>query len=326
MLCSSRSSSAATTSASRTTIASSGGVASAATQCGAPCELFQEGGAHSFRALDDVVEITDLGLHAAEVPFEKSAPALVVGKLDLDGLVDPAGPRRERGLQQIDAVRREHEDHVGVFVEPVHLVEQLEQQWVRAHAGHRSLHRNEIDVFEHEHRRLQAARDGRGLAERRSRLPAEQDRRAPWHPAAQVHHREGLSRAGRTEQQEPPLEVPARVAESFRVGGNSQGVAFDRVEIGLGQDEVVAGQHGQPVELEPERSPLAEGEREDLAAVHVELVGEGPQVREELDGGIAARAHHFDLQTAAHPSVRIPEAHQDDERIVAEVQQPQRPK
>ena len=94
--------------------------------------------------------------------------------------------------------------------------------------------------------------------------------------------------------------MPARVAELLGVGGDSERVALDRVEIGRRQDEVVAGQHRQPVELETERSPLGEGERQHLAAVHVELVGERPQAGEELDRVVAARAHHFDLQAAAH--------------------------
>ena len=47
-------------------------------------------------------------------------------------MVDPARALGQGGLEQVGAVGGEHERDIGVLTEPVHLVQQLEQQRVLA--------------------------------------------------------------------------------------------------------------------------------------------------------------------------------------------------
>jgi hypothetical protein len=65
----------------------------------------------------------------------------------LDRQIDPAGAGSQGRLQQVGTVAGEQEDHVGVVAEPVHLVEQLEQQ--RSAAGRLTVTvlGNEVDVL-----------------------------------------------------------------------------------------------------------------------------------------------------------------------------------
>ena len=74
--------------------------------------------------------LVDVELAAVE---REQPPARVrVGQLQHHRLVDPAGSGGERRLEHLGAVGGEQEHHVGVLGEPVHLVEQLEQQRVGA--------------------------------------------------------------------------------------------------------------------------------------------------------------------------------------------------
>nr|WP_104522394.1 hypothetical protein [Blastococcus atacamensis] len=92
---------------------------------------------HPAGAGDDVVQTADVDLERAAVEVEQRPPGGRVGQFERHRLVDPAGTRCQRRLQRVGPVRREDEDDVGVLGQPVHLVEQLEQQRVlpRVHAA-----------------------------------------------------------------------------------------------------------------------------------------------------------------------------------------------
>ena len=65
-------------------------------------------------------------VQTATIQLEQPPPALGIGHGHLDGLIDSAGARGERGLEEVRAIRREHEQDVGVVREAVHLIQQLE--------------------------------------------------------------------------------------------------------------------------------------------------------------------------------------------------------
>ena len=92
----------------------------------------------------------------AAVELEQRAAGVRVGQFQRDRLVDPAGPRGQRGLEQVGPVGGQHEDDVGVLGEAVHLVEQLEQQRVLA-GVHAAVLGDQVDVLDDDHRRLQGA-------------------------------------------------------------------------------------------------------------------------------------------------------------------------
>ena len=97
-------------------------------QGGLPQQLADEGGAHAARAHDEMIQVGDVEAEPLAVELEQAETAPVVGKRDLDREINPAGPSRKRGLEEIRAVRRQQEDDVGVLLHPVELIEQLEEQ------------------------------------------------------------------------------------------------------------------------------------------------------------------------------------------------------
>jgi hypothetical protein len=60
--------------------------------------------------------------------------------------IHSSGTRRECGLEQVGAVGREQERDVGVLVDPVHLVQDVEQQGVRL--GVPAVLRDEIHILQ----------------------------------------------------------------------------------------------------------------------------------------------------------------------------------
>ncbi len=68
---------------------------------------------------------------ALAVELDEPAAAVGVGQRQLDGLVDAAGTRGERRLEQVGAVGRQDEQDVVVLGQAVHRVEQLEEDRVR---------------------------------------------------------------------------------------------------------------------------------------------------------------------------------------------------
>jgi hypothetical protein len=122
---------------------------------------------------------------AAAVQLDQATAAGGVWQRHLDRQVDPAGAGGQGRLQQLGAVAGEQEDHVGVVAEPVHLVEQLEQQRGAAGLLAVAVLGDQVDVLEDHHRRLQQPRH-------RAR-PRDQ----PDLPAGQQHHRAVAHPAGR---------------------------------------------------------------------------------------------------------------------------------
>ena len=123
-------------------------------------ELLEKGGGDALGPFHDLL---DLGVgqaqrHRAAVEGQQPSPGSRVGQGDLDGHVDPAGTGRQGRLEQVGAVGGQHEQQVGVGGCAVHRVEQVEQDRAVARAEAAILG-DEVDVLEHDHRRLEVTRE-----------------------------------------------------------------------------------------------------------------------------------------------------------------------
>src|ERR671919_469478 len=134
-------------------------------QGGLSYQLPQEGRADAVGLGDDRIPVGERHVEPATEQVEQARPALRVGQREGDRLVHSPWPRRQRGLEQVGAVRGHHEDHVGVLADSVHLVQEAEEQRRCAEAHRGPLLGDEIHVLEHDHRRLEVARDGAGVGD-----------------------------------------------------------------------------------------------------------------------------------------------------------------
>src|SRR3954470_16546503 len=110
-------------------------------------ELLDERSAHALRALDDRVALGVVERDVARIEVDEAPAARRVGQRDLQREVDAPGARGERGLDDVGTVGRQQEQQVGVLVDPLDLVEQVEQRPAVAEV-HRALGRDEVDVLE----------------------------------------------------------------------------------------------------------------------------------------------------------------------------------
>jgi hypothetical protein len=120
-------------------------------------QLLDKGSAYALRAGDDGVRVVEPQVEAVAVEGDQAPPADRVGERYLGGLVYAPWSRGERGLEQVGAVGREHEDDVGVLGEAVHLVQELEEQRVLAQRTHAPFLGHEVHVLEDDRGRLEVA-------------------------------------------------------------------------------------------------------------------------------------------------------------------------
>ncbi len=283
-----------------------------------PEQLADERGARPVRRRHDRVPVGDLEREARAVDLEQPPPRRRVRQRQLDGEVDPPGTRGERRLERLGAVRREHEDQVGVLVEAVHRVEQLEQQRrglvVAAVLG------DQVDVLDHDHRRLERARQAAGHPDGAERPAREQDHRALRHQAGEVHHRQRLAGPGWPVEQQPAPHVAAARAQPVAMACETGGVALDPLERALGQHDPVARHGRQRAHADRSRAErVLAPERQHLAAVDVVLAHQLAQPRQPGLGDLAARRHR--LQPDARDAVVVARSEQRRERLRVRAEQ-----
>nr|WP_254185476.1 hypothetical protein [Nocardioides panacis] len=280
-------------------------------------QLLEEGRGDAVGALEHRVEPAGVDLEVPAVELEQLPPGGGVGEPERDRLVDAPGARGQGRLEQVGAVGGEQEDHVGVLGQPVHLVEQLEEQRVLAGIPAPVL-RDQVDVLDHDHRRLQGPGDRAGRADQMQGGPGELDDRDARELADEVAHRVRLADAGRPVQEQPPLEVLAGGQQPLAVLRDADHLAADRGQRLRRQDHVAAAQ-ARPA-VEPQRR----------VAVPEQVVAEGDHLPTEhvvhqrqpadLRGGRRRHARpvrdHVHLDLTA-PAVRVGGQHHHREPGVA---------
>ena len=235
------------------------------------------------------------------------APARgLVGQGDLDGEVDPARPRRERGLEGVRPVGGEHERHVGVLAEPAHLVHQLEEHGPAAAEGAEPLLGDEVDVLQHHHRRGQAAREPAERAHHAEARSRQQDDRRLRQQAGEVADRERLAGPRRPPQQQPARQVAPAGEQGVPVARGPGHVALDPVERAIGQNQLGAVHAGPLQEGEPALAAAGDLDGHHLAAVDVEALHLGHQVRQQGGGGPLRRRHRLGREAGDRPVLLAP--------------------
>jgi hypothetical protein len=178
-------------------------------QDGPPDQLLDEGRGDAVAVGDHLVEV---GVHGqvTRVDLEQAQTALAVGAGDLDRQVDSPRPVGQRGLEDVGPVGGQREGDVGVRADPVHGVEEGEQQRVSV-LGEVPVGGDEIDILQHHHGRLQATGERGGLVDETDGPAGQQDDRAAGQTPGQVPDGVRLARSGRAVQEQAALEMLAGV-------------------------------------------------------------------------------------------------------------------
>ena len=95
-------------------------------------QLFKEGRGDPFGLADHGRGLGQVQHEVTLVELHQPAPRVRVRDRKLSRMIDPARALGQRGLEQVGAVGGEQERNIHVLAEPVHLVQQLEQQRVLA--------------------------------------------------------------------------------------------------------------------------------------------------------------------------------------------------
>src|SRR3954452_5343942 len=243
-------------------------------QLGLAHELADERAADGIGAGDELLARRIVEVDALRIEVHEPRARRCVGERDLQREVDPPGACRERGLDDVGPVGRQQEQQVGVLVDALHLVEEVEQRAAGARA-HRPLGRHEVDVLEDDGGRGELARHAHGLLDQPQPVAGQQDRRAPRHGAEEVAHRERLSGARRPVEEHAALEVAARRPQALGVARDAGRVRLEPLERALRQDHTVEGDRRQRVEAHVHRTVVALVQRDDLAAEDVVLAHGG---------------------------------------------------
>ena len=111
-----------------------------------------------------------------------------------------------------------------------------------------------------------------GRLDRPHAAAGQQQHGAAGHLRGQVHRRERLAGAGRAVQQDAALEVPAGRAQPLGVAAEAERVPLDPPQQRLGQDDLVAADAGQGVEVDGQPAVAVLLERQDVAAVGLAVV------------------------------------------------------
>ena len=189
----------------------------------------------------------------------------------LRSVIDTAGPRRQRWLEQVGAVSSQQEGHVAVAPETVHLVEQLKQQAsTRIVVAFLS---DEIDILDD----YDGGWSARATEQAAAIMPsAARDHGSDaWQASQEVADRVGLARARDSVEQHAAAQVlAARTAPGLRVPRDAQYLPLDAVQDRFRQDDLVTPDV-RPVEKGEEPTSLAlehlAPERDDMSAEHVVL-------------------------------------------------------
>ena len=222
-----------------------------------------------------------------------------VGQRQLDRQVDPAGTRRERRLERLGPVGREHEDQVGVLVEAVHRVEQLEQQRrglvvapVAARSGRRPRPRSSPARA--------SARGCRRCRWRRAQPPVSRITVRSGIRPGEVHDRQRLARPGRSVEQQAAAYVTAACAQPLAVSGDAGGVALDPLERPLGQHDPARGASRQRANGERRRAGTGAPppNAKHLAAVDIVLAHQLAQPGQPRFGDLTPGRHRLEADAA----------------------------
>src|SRR5207237_7862018 len=121
-------------------------------------EFLNECRARALRPPDNQLEEGLRKFKPARVKVDQFGATLLIRQWKLYRLVNAAGPGRESRFNLIRAVSRENEYDVGVFPQPIHLIQQFVEEDFFARATHPfSRAGDEVNIFNNDHRGLQEA-------------------------------------------------------------------------------------------------------------------------------------------------------------------------
>jgi hypothetical protein len=237
-------------------------------QDGPPDQLLDEGRGDAFGARDHLGQV---GVHGqvTRVDLEQAQTALAVRAGDLDRQVDSPRTVGQGGLEDVGPVGGQREGDVRVRADPVHGIEEGEQQRVSV-LREVPVGGDEIDVLQHHHGRLQPAGERGGLVDETDGPAGQQDDRAARQAPGQVPDGVRLARSRRAVQEQAALEMLAGVEKLPRPLGDADDVPLDVLEHAVGQDHVLRRDRRPGQERDQFIAMvLAGGEAEHLPAEHV---------------------------------------------------------
>src|SRR6266536_2534956 len=287
-------------------------------------QLADERRAHALGPPHQAIETVQAQGQAAAVQLDQAPTAARIRQRHLDRQVDPARAGHQRRLQQIGPVAGEQEDHVAVGGEPVHLVQQLEQQRGAARLLPVALLGDQVDVLQHHHRRLQQPRHRAGPRDQPHLAAGQQHHRPVAHPASQVHGGERLAGARPAVQQDAAAQVATGGEQPLAMGRKADGVALHPLQHAAREHDVLPGHLGQGVEPDLERPEVLLRQRDHPAPVDAALLHPDADLGEEAARLVTVGRHHL------HPGLGLDAAlgrpadqHGQAPRAVADQQQPE---
>ena len=273
-----------------------------------------------------------VGEERTRIQAEQCAAARFVGKRYLGGEVDPTRPLAERPLEVLHPVRREQEGDVGVRVDAVERVEDLEEQRL-GHRPERAVLSDEVAVLEDDDRRLVGTGHLGRVMDELQRPAGEQDDGRVAALTEQVAHRVRLPGTRRPKEEHAPLEVLAIRNEDLAVRRDSEHVLAHPLEEPVRKHDVGPSQRRALDETDPgQTGPVGVvGEGDDLPAQHTALDHQLAHLGHERFAHLGVGRHHVDgahrphrLRRRRHLAYRdglapVPEqsqAHGDDVAVV----------
>ena len=173
---------------------------------------------------------------APAIELDQLAAADVVRQRHLDRLVDAAGPARQRALKLLRPVGGENEQDIRILLQPVHLVEKLVEHRFVARPHLVAIARNEIDVLDHDHRRLQQAGEAHVLRKQCDLRGGDDQGSVTGQIAGQIADGVGLAGAGRPVEQDALARRLPEPAQLLAALHKVQHVAIEQLQCGFGQD------------------------------------------------------------------------------------------
>ena len=258
-------------------------------------ELLEEGRGDPVGPVEHAVEPAGVEIEPATVELDQSLTGLPIRQVDVHRLVHSPGTRGQRRLQQVGPVRGQEEDHVGVLVQTVHLVEQREHQRGVA-AVMVALLRDQVDVLDHDHGGLERPGDRTGLLDRPQGVARELDDRRVRQLTQEIADGVRLADPRWAIEQQPTLEMLSRRAQPIPVAGHADHLATYVLEGVGGQDQCAGVHSGSVVEAE-ERAALPEhrsAEGDNVTPIDVVFQGQAPKPFGDLGGETRPGRHRLD--------------------------------
>jgi hypothetical protein len=123
----------------------------------APHQLLDERGADALGPLRRLGHDGIAKRQAPAIELDQLVAADLVRERHLDRLIDASGAARQGALKLLRPVGGKDEQDICILLQSIHLVEKLVEQRFLARPHPVAITRNQIDILDHDHSRLQKA-------------------------------------------------------------------------------------------------------------------------------------------------------------------------